>query len=53
MHSVFASILLTDSGKKHARQHELDLNAQKICAKLVNFYTNSTAARANASDLLS
>ena len=50
MHSIVASILLTDRGKKYVREHEIDFNVQKVYKKLVNFYANSTAARVNASN---
>ena len=53
MHSAFTSTLLTNRGKKHAREHELDFNAQSVYEKLANFYTDSTVSRVNECDLLS
>ena len=53
MHSVFASALQTDIGKKYVREHESDYDAQEAYKKLVDFYTNSTKASMNAADILS
>ena len=53
MESVFDKVLHTDGGKKHAREHEHDFNAQGICKKLVIFCTKSTKARANTIEMLS
>ena len=53
MHSVSASALLTDRGKKCVKEHEADFDAQEVYKKLVNFYTTSTKASMNAADTLS
>ena len=53
MHSMFSATLLTDAGKKYVREHELDFDAQSVYEKLSTYYTNSTSARMNASDILS
>ena len=53
MYSVFMKVLLTDRGKRYVREHEVDFDAQKVYEKLSTFCTDSTAARVNASDLLS
>ena len=52
MCSVFDKILHTDIGKKHVREHEHEFNSQEIHNKLVTFYTKSTKARANATEIL-
>ena len=52
MCSVFTKVKLTNRGKRHAREDEIDFDAQKACQKLAAFCTESTAARVNASDLL-
>ena len=53
MHSVFASALQTDIGKKYVREHESDYDAQEVYEKVVDFYTTSTKASVNAADILS
>ena len=53
MCSVFASALRTDIGKKYAREHESDYDAQEVYKKVVDFYATSTKASMNAADILS
>ena len=52
MHSEFYKVLHVDIGKNHVREHEHDFNAQEICKTLVAFYTKSTKARANETEIL-
>ena len=53
MCSVFSTTLEMDRGKKFVREHEGDFDAQKVCKKLQVFYTTSSGARVNASEMLS
>ena len=53
MYAVFEHILLTDQGKAIIREHELDRDAQKVYAKVIDFYLASTTAAMTSSDLLS
>ena len=48
MCAVFDKTLQIDRGKKHARDHESDYNAQSAHQKLIAFYTKSTNVRVRA-----
>ena len=53
MRGVFSEVLQTNRGKKYARDHEGDYNAQSVHEKLITFCTKSTKSCANASNALS
>ena len=53
MYSVFDRVLKSDKGKAFVRKHEDDYDAQSIFIKLVDYYTKSTRATLELSNLLS
>ena len=53
MYAVFDKTMQNDRGKKHAREHESDCDAQSVCQKLSAFCTKSTNACVRVSTTLS
>ena len=53
MHAIFDKMSQTDRGKKHAREHKGDHNAQSLCLKMNSFCNESTNARVSSSTTLS
>ena len=50
---MFSTTLKIDRGKKFAREHEEDFDAQIVCKNLHEFHAISSRARVSASDMLS